>query len=73
MKQTIIFTTVVSFLLVSCGTTKPVSTPTPPSVINLALIDNVKSNVFVGLDYGVRVNVKDDRSNTKVLQKYATI
>lgn len=70
MKQTIIFTTVVSFLLVSCGTTKPVSTPTPPSVINLALIDNVKSNVFVGLDYGVRVNVKDDRSNTKVLQKY---
>lgn len=57
----------IAMFAVSCGLLKPVATP---KVINLALVGNVQSNKFVGLDYGIRLSVKDARANTKVLQQY---
>lgn len=57
---------------VSCGTTTrvlPVSASVS-GVVNLALVRDAQSNKFVGLDYGIRLSVKDARANTNVLKKY---
>ena len=55
------------FLLASCGSSK--SSPTV-NYINLALTKTQQSNKYVNLEYGIRLNVKDERSNTKIIQKY---
>ena len=56
-----------TLLAVSCGVVKPAPAP---KVINLALVGSVQSNQFFNLDYGIRLSVKDARTNTRVLQKY---
>ena len=56
--------------LVSCGASKPVVAPPAPKVINLALVREAQANKFLNLDYGIRLSVKDARTNTRVLQKY---
>ncbi len=56
------------FIFMACGAGKIVTTT--PKVINLALVADADANKYVNLDYGIRLNIKDGRSNTKVLQKY---
>ena len=51
---------------VSCGctTTKYVPTPTTPpqpKVVNLDLTASPRANAFVNLDYGIRINLRDNR------------
>lgn len=60
--------------LVSCTTHSSVVTSTPapqqPRVINLDLTANDRSNAFVNLDYGIRINYRDGRTNSAVLLKH---
>ena len=58
-----------SLLLASCGSQKKVSTPQSYRV-NLALVENAPSNKYVGLDYGVRLNISDERATDNILKKY---
>ncbi len=58
--------------LISCGYTNytPAPTPTPapkpePPTINLALTSEAYSNRFVNLDYGIRLNIRDERASHK--------
>lgn len=67
------FTTccIATLLFAACGSSKPtVVTPPAPKVINLALTSEAESNKYVNLDYGIRLNIKDGRANSKVLQRY---
>ena len=57
-------------LFVSCGVTKYIPAAPQPKVINLALVREAQANKFLNLDYGIRLSVKDARTNTRVLQKY---
>ena len=60
-----------ALVLTSCGLLKPAPAPAPaPKVINLAMVRDAQSNKFINLDYGIRLSVKDVRSNSRVLQKY---
>ena len=52
----------------SCASVVP--TATGPRQINLALTEEPHANRFVELDYGIRLNVRDARANSRVLQKY---
>ena len=65
---------VAAILMQSCMPTQSVSqttyTPPQPKVVNLALVKDAPSNRFVNLDYGIRLNVKDDRANYNILKKY---
>ncbi|WP_298064047.1 hypothetical protein [uncultured Rikenella sp.] len=57
--------------LVSCGTMKqPAASLQTIAVLHLALIENAQADRFVDLDYGIRLNVRDERANSRVLQKY---
>ena len=56
--------------LVSCASTrKPVAAP-GPRMIRLALTEEPHADRYVDLDYGIRLNVRDARANSRVLQKY---
>ena len=55
--------------LVSCASVKNIVAP-GPRTINLALTEEPQANRYVELDYGIRLNVRDARSNSRVLQKY---
>jgi len=65
---------VLAVFMASCTTQKtvttvPVSTPT----INLALVRDAQSNKFVNLDYGIKLNLKDERSyekSSKIVYKH---
>lgn len=57
-------------LLTSCFSSKPVTSTIQTGNISLALIGNPQANKYINLDYGIRLNVKDGRANTQVLQKY---
>lgn len=58
-------------LLAACGATKRAAIFKPRTMsLNLALVEEPFANRFVGLDYGIRLNVKDGRANETVLQKY---
>lgn len=46
------------------------SVPVAPKNINLALTSDIESNKYVNLDYGIRLNIRDGRSNPTVLRKY---
>ena len=54
--------------IISCGSSNYTPTPTPPPqppTINLALISQAQSNKFVNLDYGIRLNIRDERASHK--------
>lgn len=40
------------------------------ATINLALTSTPQSNKYVNLEYGIRLNVRDDRANTRLTQIY---
>jgi len=51
--------------------TQPVSpVVNSTKVVNLALVKDAPSNRYIGLDYGIRTNIKDDRPNENILNKY---
>lgn len=59
------------FALASCGSSSKVSAPAPmPKVVNFALSSLPQKDKYINLEYGIRLNVRDDRANTKILQKY---
>ena len=75
MKKLIIgLVAIAAVLMQSCMSTQSVSQTTytspQPKVVNLALVKDAPSNRFVNLDYGIRLNVKDDRANYNILKKY---
>ena len=41
-----------------------------PKVVNFALSSLPQKDKYINLEYGIRLNVRDDRANTKILQKY---
>lgn len=77
MKKVIAFILSIIFIsnLVSCGSNAPttspvviVHTPTPEpesQIINLALTEQAYSNKYVNLDYGIRLNIRDERASHK--------
>lgn len=61
----------VGFLMCSCGSFRPTTQmPPQPKEINLALIKDAPSNRLNNLDYGIRLNIRDDRANYNILKKY---
>ena len=59
--------------MVSC--TMPASTSkstaaADPKVINLDLSASPRSNIYVNLDYGIRLSIKDNRTTTAILGKH---
>ena len=75
MKSTIKLLTIGLLTLSVAGLTScspKVTTPVAPTyhVLNLALTENAQANRYLEPDYGIRLNVKDDRADTRVLNKY---
>ena len=68
MKKTVLSILLISFLisLVSCSSSSYTPAPKPePPTINLALTSEAYSNRFVNLDYGIRLNIRDERASHK--------
>lgn len=62
---------VFALFITSCGTSKHVAPQQPaPFTTYLNLVKEAQSNRFVGLDYGIRLNVKDGRATDAILHKY---
>ena len=60
-----------SFLMFSCAMQQPASrVNVAPKDINLDLVAKFQENLFVNLDYGIKVNVNDKRSNSNILYKH---
>lgn len=66
-------------IMASCGSAAPVTStpstappPPAPKVINLTLTAAPRSNAYVNLDYGIRINLKDERSSNSysILRKH---
>lgn len=56
-------------LFQSCAPEIQVAEPMPKQ-INLVLVKDAPSNKYINLNYGIRLNVRDDRASTKILRKY---
>ena len=68
MRKTVLSILLISFLisLVSCSSSSYTPAPKPgPPTINLALTSEAYSNRFVNLDYGIRLNIRDERASHK--------
>lgn len=74
MKSKYILLAIVSLISISCGSSHSISTapaPAPqPKVINLDLVAQARSNAYVGLNYGIRINLRDERSSQAILLKH---
>lgn len=55
-------------MLAACGSSKKLSLRT--KILNLALVEEAYPNRYVDLDYGIRLNVREGRSDTRIVQKY---
>ena len=63
--------TILILSLCSCGTSKkyvPISQP--KGTINMSLVELPHSNKYVGLDYGIRLNISDKRASQSVLNQF---
>ena len=66
-----IFLVSLLLLLQSCSLTKSVVVTEPQTLdIRLDLLNEGEPNKFVDLDYGIRLNVKDSRSKSNILNIY---
>ncbi len=71
MKKILFLSLILSVGLSSCGFTKSVPAPPPTINVNLALQSEPMSNQFVGLEYGIRLSIKDKRNNpTQILLRH---
>ena len=62
----------VAFSATSCSSMRK-ATPAPqPQVqtINLALVENPQADKYANLEYGIRLNVQDGRSDKRLIQVY---
>lgn len=57
-------------LFISCGTTKVQKTQIHSFTIPLSLSKLPQSNIYINLDYGIRLNVLDKRVDNNILNKY---
>lgn len=68
-----VITFAVSVLLVGCSASKRVATSETKSetgIIYLSSIANPVPNKYVDMDYGIRLQVRDVRANSNILQKH---
>lgn len=66
-----IFLVSLLFVLQSCSLTKSIVVTEPQTLdIRLDLLNEGEPNKFVDLDYGIRLNVKDSRSKSNILNIY---
>lgn len=56
-------------MLAACGSSKK-AVSSGPKILNLALVEEAYPNRYVDLDYGIRLNVREGRSDTRIVQKY---
>lgn len=73
MKTSQIILALPLILLISCAATKKPKTSTPVQqshTISLALTKMPQSNIYINMDYGIRLNVSDKRASTATLNKY---
>lgn len=56
--------------MVSCSSAKKVAEPAQPQTINLALVENPQADKYANLEYGIRLNVQDGRSDKRLIQIY---
>lgn len=55
----------------SCAGGKTTTTSVPQVLnINFGLVKDIPSNKYLGLDYGIRLNIQDSRASLEVLRKY---
>lgn len=59
----------VCFCCVSCSRNMVVVQP-QVHTLNLALAEEPQANIYVGQDYGIRLNVREGRSDFRILNKY---
>ena len=69
MKKLYYLLILLTVLLASCGMTQTVVTP-ESHTIPLSLSKMPASNIYINMDYGIRLNVTDKRASTAVLNKY---
>lgn len=63
--------TLLMLSICSCTTSKVVTPATPPTgIVNLSLTKSPPSNKYVGLDYGIKLNVVDKRSSKGILNQF---
>ena len=65
-----------AIIVTSCSTaTKVVKTPQQPqeSTIHLSLVDNPQADKYANLEYGIRLNVQDSRSDKRMIQVYDAV
>lgn len=60
----------IAVCLQSCGSSKPAAAPAQPQTytMNLALTENPMADKYANMDYGIRLNVQDDRSDKRLVQ-----
>ncbi len=67
----LLFLSVVLLTIYSCGSSKNFTAEVPANgTVYLGLTENAQPNKYVGLDYGIRMNIKDGRSTDRILIKY---
>ena len=64
-----IVSTVMPLVFMACSASKHTQQPSVVQ-INLALTEEAPANVYLKQDYGIRLNVKDNRNDTRILNKY---
>lgn len=71
MKKSILLAAVVvvALLVSSCGSKKQAAVP-QVRTYNLALVNNPQADKYANLEYGIRLNVQDVRSNKRVIHIY---
>ncbi|MCQ2347134.1 MAG: hypothetical protein MJZ92_04310 [Paludibacteraceae bacterium] len=70
--KTFIALMVVVVCATSCSFNRNVTTSTPPQVqtINLALVEQPQADKYANLEYGIRLNIQDGRSDKRLIQIY---
>ena len=62
---------IVALLAISCSSSKKVVVSQPEvQTINLALATNPQADKYVNLEYGIRLNVQDNRADKRLIQVY---
>ena len=62
----------IALVTTSCSSSRKVVAPPQPQVqtINLALVENPQADKYANLEYGIRLNVQDGRSDKRLIQVY---
>lgn len=71
-KLILAFMALVAMTATSCSSSRKAVAPAQPQVqtINLALVENPQADKYANLEYGIRLNVQDGRSDKRLIQVY---